>query len=322
MNYRKFGKTDLKLSEIGYGAWGIGGAMWRGATDKESLKALNLAIDQGLNFIDTALAYGQGHSEQIVGQVVRQRTEEIFVATKVPPRNQIWPARGPLEESFPYEYIIDCAEQSLRNLKMDYIDLLQLHVWNPDWLNEEGWFEALAKLREQGKVRFFGVSVNDHQPESVIELVKSEKISSIQVIFNIFDQSPAEELLPLCLKEGVGVIVRVPFDEGSLTGNITPETTFAKKDWRNHYFKDDRKEQVWERIKKLEPLLGDEVETLPELALRYCLGPEAVTTVIPGMRSSRHVDSNCRVSGKPALSAELLERIKKHRWVRNFYPVV
>ncbi len=296
--------------------------MWRGATDQESLKALNLSIDLGLNFIDTALAYGQGHSEQIVGQVVRQRSEEIYVATKVPPKNQIWPARGPLEESFPHDYIIECAEQSLRNLGLDTIDLLQLHVWNPDWLNGEGWYEALEKLREQGKVKFFGVSVNDHQPGSVIELVKSGRISAIQVIFNIFDQSPADELFPLCLKEDVGVIVRVPFDEGSLTGNITPETTFAKKDWRNLYFKENRKEQVWERIGKLKSLLGEEVETLPELALRYCLSPEAVTTVIPGMRSSRHVAANCGASGKPGLSAELLENLKKHRWVRNFYPVV
>ena len=296
--------------------------MWIGATDQESLKALNLSIDLGLNFIDTALAYGQGHSEQIVGQVVRQRSEEIYVATKVPPKNQIWPARGTLEESFPHDYIIECAEQSLRNLGLDTIDLLQLHVWNPDWLNGEGWFEALEKLREQGKVKFFGVSVNDHQPGSVIELVKSGRISAIQVIFNIFDQSPADELFPLCLQEDVGVIVRVPFDEGSLTGNITPETTFAKKDWRNLYFKENRKEQVWERIGKMKSLLGEEVETLPELALRYCLSPEAVTTVIPGMRSSRHVAANCGVSGKPGLSVELLEKLKKHRWVRNFYPVV
>ena len=312
----------MQLSEIGYGAWGIGGAMWKGATDQESLKALNLAIDLGLNFIDTALAYGQGHSEKIVGEVVRSRGGRVYVATKVPPMNGIWPARGPLEDSFPADYIIECAEQSLRNLGLEAIDLLQLHVWSPDWLRRDEWYEALDKLRREGKVRFFGVSVNDHQPESVTGLVKSGLISAIQVIFNIFDQAPADELFPLCRQEDVGVIVRVPFDEGSLTGRITPETVFDPDDWRNVYFQGDRKQQVWERVGKLEALLGEEVNTLPELALRYCLSPEAVTTVIPGMRSSRHAESNCRVSGKPALSPALLEELKQHRWIRNFYPVV
>jgi len=322
MKYRTLGRTGLKISEIGFGAWGIGAVMWKGAKDDESLQALNTAIDQGVNFLDTALVYGNGHSEQLVGEVVRARSERIYVATKVPPKNRLWPARGSLDEVFPSDYIVNCVENSLRNLGLERIDLLQLHVWNPEWFKRDEWFETLTELRQQGKMAYFGVSINDHQPDSALELVRSGKIDTVQVIHNIFDQSPEDELFSACLEQHVGVIVRVPFDEGSLTGKITPQTVFPKGDWRHAYFKGDRKRQVHERVTVIESLLGEESNSLPDLALRFCLHPEAVSTVIPGMRSVRHVLANASSSEKPRLSSAMIESLRKHRWVRNFYPEV
>ncbi len=320
MKYRTLGKTGYQVSEIGYGAWGIGKNMWVGADDRESLRALHAAVDGGLNFIDTALVYGNGHSERIVGQFVKERKERIYVATKVPPKNLRWPAHGQLVETFPADHIVRSTNESLRNLGTDTIDLLQLHVWDPSWISHEEWHEALCRLREEGKIRHFGVSVNDHLPESAVELVRSGKIDTVQVIYNIFDQKPERELFPACREMNVGVIVRVPFDEGALTGKITPETTFPKKDWRNRYFEGDRKRQVQERCKKLEALLGEEAATLPELALRFCLHPEAVGSVIPGMRSLQHVASNLAASDGKKLSTALIQSLRSHAWEKNFYP--
>lgn len=322
MKYRTLGRTGFEVSEIGFGAWGIGGELWKGSRDDESLKALHLAIDRGVNFIDTALVYGNGHSETLVGKVVKERDEEILIATKVPPKNQVWPARGSLEEVFPSDYVVKCVEQSLNNLETERIDLIQLHVWNPDWLDQEEWIQTVSLLKNQGKISCFGVSVNDHQPDSAVPLVRSGLIDTVQVIYNIFDQSPEDELLPVCGEQNVGVIVRVPFDEGSLTGKITPQTVFPKGDWRNLYFKEDRKKQVWERAQNLEKLLNEDVNTLPELALRFCLSSEKVSTVIPGMRKTAHVEANTAVSDAGSLPTALISRLHEHRWIRSFYPEV
>ncbi len=319
MRYRKLGRTGYEISEIGFGAWGIGRQMWRGAEDSESLRALHRAVDQGLNFIDTALVYGTGHSERLVSRVLQEHREQIYVATKVPPKNQIWPAQGALEEVFPRDHIVQCVEASLRNLRRERIDLLQLHVWNPTWNEDSQWYETLTELQARGKVAHFGISINDHQPNSALELVRSGKIDTVQVIYNIFDQTCEDKLLPLCLEKGVGVIARVPFDEGALTGNITPETRFSKKDWRNFYFQGDRKRQVHDRVQKLHKLLGGEVRTLPDLALMFTLHPEAVSTVIPGMRSVKHVDANMAVSNQAPLSEEMIQRLREQRWDKNFY---
>ncbi len=321
MNYRRLGRTQLEVSEVGFGAWGIGKAMWKGAEDKASLKALHAAIDLGVNFIDTALVYGNGHSEELIGKVLEERSERVYVATKIPPKNYRWPATGTLGESFPEDYVVRCVERSLRHLRVERLDLIQLHVWNPDWLEEDEWHSALWRLRDSGKISFFGVSINDHEPDSALELVASGKVDTVQVIFNIFDQSPSDRLFPACSREDVGVIVRVPFDEGALTGKITPSTTFPKGDWRNLYFAGDRKRQVSERVARLEALLGDEAESLPALALKYCLHPGAVATVIPGMRSVEHVVANVAVSDSTRLSTQTLELLRGHRWDRNFYPV-
>ena len=223
MKYRKLGRTGMAVSEIGYGAWGIGQKQWLGGTDGESVAALKRAIEMGVNLIDTALAYGDGHSEQLVGQVVRETSQKIYVATKVPPRNRVWPARAgtPISEVFPYSYIVECAEESLRNLGLDSIDLLQLHVWHPEFLAADDWRRAFEDLKRSGKVHSVGISVSEHDPDSVLDALRTGLIDAVQVIYNVFDQSPEASLFPLCAEKNVGVLARVPLDEGALSGAIT-----------------------------------------------------------------------------------------------------
>jgi aryl-alcohol dehydrogenase-like predicted oxidoreductase len=321
MKYRTLGKTNLNVSEIGFGAWGIGGGMWKGSDDTESMRTLHRAVDLGVNFIDTALAYGKGHSEQLIGNLLKERKERLYAATKIPPKNQLWPARAgsAVRDAFPKDYIIECTEKSLKNLGTECLDVQQFHVWLDEWLYEGDWWEAIRGLKEQGKIRAFGVSINDHAPETALELVRSGLADTVQVIYNIFDQSPEEKLFRVCQEKNVGVIVRVPFDEGGLTGSIAPETTFPERDWRNRYFRDDRKKQVWERAKNLEKLLNGEAKNLPELALRFCLSHPAVSTIIPGMRTVDHVESNIAVSDGRFLSYSLQSELKRHVWQRNFY---
>lgn len=318
MKYRTLGRTGMEVSEVGYGAWGIGGIQWTGGDDDEAIRALNLAIDLGLNFIDTALAYGRGHSERLVGEVARSRSERIYIATKIPPKNQQWPARAvSLEEVFPADYIIQCTEQSLRNLGVETIDLQQLHVWHDDWAERTEWIEALLKLRQQGKVRYFGISINDYQPTNVIKALRTGHIDAVQVIYNIFEQAPQNELYPVCQELNIGVLARVPFDEGGLTGAIKPDTVFPEDDFRSFFFRGDRKQKVFERVERLKALLGAESATLPELALRFTLSHDAVSTVIPGMRSTKHVISNIANSDGRKLSADLLDRLKAFAWDRT-----
>lgn len=321
MNYRVLGGTGLRVSEIGFGAWGIGGQMWLGAVDTESMKAMHEAADLGLNFIDTALVYGEGHSETLVGRFLKERKDQITVATKIPPKNRIWPAKPgtPLSEAFPYDHIIDSTEKSLRNLNVGTIDIQQLHVWDDRWADQDEWKRAFAKLKEQGKVRHCGISINDHQASNGVLAAATGCIDTFQVIYNIFDQTPEEKLFPLCREMNLGIIARVPFDEGALTGAITPRTIFPPGDFRNNYFAGERKEEVFRRTNELKLLLGNEAGSLPELALRFCLHPPAVSTVIPGMRSIGNVKANCSVSDGRSLSDGLLAQLRRHAWEKNFY---
>ena len=321
MHYRRLGRTGLEVSEVGYGAWGIGKDAWLGAEDNESLRALNRAIDLGVNFIDTALSYGEGHSERLVGQVVREWDETVYVATKIPPKNRIWPAPSGLhpDEVFPKEYVRECTETSLRNLGLEAIDVQQFHVWSDEWVGQGDWLEAVDGLKSEGKIRFFGVSINDHQPANAVRLIETGVVDTVQVIYNVFDQSPEDELFPACQEHGVGVIVRVPFDEGALTGRITPETTFDEGDFRNDYFRGDRKEQVYERVRAIVSELGVTEDEIAEVALRYVLSHPAVSTVIPGMRSVRNVERNMAVADGKGLPRDQAQRLKAHRWDRNFY---
>ena len=296
--------------------------MWIGASDKESLAALHRAIGHGVNLIDTALAYGNGHSEELVGRVITEEGKPVFLATKVPPKNMIWPAAAGvgIEKVFPRDYIMSCAEQSLRNLRLGRIDLLQLHVWNPEWLGHGELARAFEDLKTQGKVRAFGISINDHQPDTALGIIEAGLIDAVQVIYNIFDQTPERNLFPACIKHNIGVLVRVPFDEGSLAGRINEATTFPEGDFRNQYFRGDRKKQVAERVAALvrDLELGDATD-LPTVALRFCLSHPAVSTVIPGMRSISSVESNVSASAQGPLPPATLEILRRHAWDRDFY---
>jgi aryl-alcohol dehydrogenase-like predicted oxidoreductase len=251
---------------------------------------------------------------------VRERRETIYIATKVPPANREWPAAKPAAEVFPAEHIRKSAETSLKNLGLPRIDLLQLHVWLDDYLKADWIRDTFAALQREGKVRWVGISINDHAPASALQAVASGVFDTVQVIYNIYDPTPADALFPACLKHDVGVIVRVPFDEGGLLGNITPETTFPAGDFRNVYFKGDRKTQVHAQTEALRAALDGEAATLPELALRFCLSQDAVSTVIPGMRRLSSVESNIGMSDGRRLSPALRERLRGHAWPRNFYP--
>lgn len=321
MRYRRFGRTGELVSEIGHGTWTMGG-MWGARDDRAAIDSLVRSLELGVNFIDTAAVYGDGHSERLIASALREAKKQAFVATKVPPKNYQWPASHevPVAKTFPAEHIVAYTERSLKNLKTERIDLQQLHVWSDTWLGEGDWLDAIERLKSQGKIRYFGVSINDHQPDSALKIVQSGLIDSVQVIYNIFDQTPERHLFPLCEKQNVGVIVRVPFDEGSLTGTLTPDYKFHKKDWRKHYFTRERLKETCERVARLKFFVRDEIKTLSQLALKFCLSHPAVSTVIPGMRTISHVEENCAASDGKLLTKEELEELKRHAWERNFYP--
>ena len=321
MRYRRLGKTGFQVSEMGYGAWGIGGKLWLGGDDRESSQALRLAVERGVNFIDTALAYGDGHSEQLVGQVVREAGHKIYVASKVPPRNLLWPARPgiPISEVFPYEYIMESTERSLKNLGLDTIDVQQLHVWNPEWIVRDDWKRAFEDLKRSGKAQSVGISINDHQPDGALEIIRTGLIDTVQVIYNIFDQTPEKNLFPLAVERDIGVIARTPLDEGALTGRINQHTQFEPTEFRARYFKGDRKKQVAERVAAIERDLGIQDDVMPEVALRFCLSHPAVSSVIPGMRTRANVEFNCSIPGKGPLPEKVVAILRNHAWEKNFY---
>lgn len=324
MNYRRFGRTGFHISEIGYGAWGIGGKQWLGGTDEESSAAVRRALELGVNFIDTALAYNEGHSERLLAPLVKEASQRVYIATKIPPMNRIWPAQSgtPLADVFPYHYAIECTETSLKNLQAETLDLQQFHVWNPEWLHQDEWRRAIEDLKKSGKVQYFGISINDHQPDSALEAIQTGLIDTVQVIYNIFDQSPEAHLLPLCEAHDIGVIARVPLDEGSLTGTITENSVFDGDEFRGMYFAGDRKRQVVEHVAKLQADLTDVEGSLPQIALRFCLTPKAVTTVIPGMRRIKNVEANCAAAALGPLPENVKQRLKAHAWEKNFYSAV
>jgi aryl-alcohol dehydrogenase-like predicted oxidoreductase len=322
VRYRRLGRTALEVSEVGYGAWGIGKSAWIGADDDESLRALRRAIELGVNLVDTAYAYGDGHSERLVGSVVRQAAETVYVATKIPPKNGKWPARSGTraEEAYPADWVVRCTEISLERLGLECIDVQQFHVWSDEWVGEGDWLDGVERLKRDGKIRFFGVSINDHEPANAVRLVESGLVDTVQVIYNVFDQSPQDELFPAVEAADVGVIARVPFDEGSLTGTIRPDTVFPDGDFRNRYFAGDRKTEVWERVQSIGADLGVPVEEMPSVALRFCLSHPAVSTTIPGMRSTRNVERNVDAADVGPLTDDQLEALRSHRWIRDFYP--
>ncbi len=323
MRYRPLGRTGLAVSEIGIGTWGIGGLYWGARDDQRSKEAVHRALDLGVNFIDTAYGYGEGRSEELIGEVlaVRAREDPPLVATKIPLKTRVWPATDDMavQDCYPAEWIRAITEESLRRLAVEQIDLQQFHMWADAWTDRGDWPEAIARLKEEGKVRHFGVSTNDHEPDTVLRLLESGLVDTVQVIYNIFDQSATSNLLPRCAELDIGVIARSPFDEGSLTGALRADTVFAPDDWRRGYFRGGRLAAAVQRAAEVQATIGDDAGGLAEGALRFCLSHLAVSTVIPGMRSPDHVRANCDVADGRLLPDDVLDRLRPFHWPRNWY---
>ena len=320
MRYRVFGRLGWSVSAVGYGMWGMAG--WSGSDDAESGAALDRAIELGANFFDTAHAYGDGHSETLLGKAVaRHRGARLYVATKVPPKNEQWPGKGatPIAEVFPYDYIVHMTHESRRNLGMERIDLQQLHVWSDKWVHDDGWKRAAADLKRDGVIEGFGISVNRWEPTNVLAALETGLVDSVQVVYNVFDQAPEDELFPACQRLNVAVIARVPFDEGSLTGALRRDSTWPEGDWRNTYFTPEKLKATLERVERLRALVPSG-GSLAELALRFILHHPAVSTTIPGMRRPAHVEANLRVADAPTLEPAQLAALRAHRWDRTRPP--
>src|SRR5918993_1440480 len=317
MNYRRFGRVGWPVSEIGYGMWGMAG--WTGSEDVESFESLDRAIELGCNFFDTAWAYGDGHSERLLGETLRRhRGKRLYVATKIPPKNRKWPARPEykLDDVFPADYIREYTEKSLENIGVDTLDLQQFHVWNDGWAADERWQKAFAALKEQKLARAIGISINRFQPANVLEALGTGLIDAVQVVYNTLDQNPEDELFPACQERGIAVIARVPFDEGSLTGNLTADSRWPEGDFRNLYFHPENLKATLPRVERLRRIIP-EGTTMPQMVLQHILAHPAVATVIPGMRKIKHVEQNLAVSDQPPLSTELLGKLREHRWDRT-----
>jgi aryl-alcohol dehydrogenase-like predicted oxidoreductase len=317
MYTRHLGRTGWTVSEIGYGMWGLAG--WSGSDDSESLESLHRSIELGCTFFDTAWGYGKGHSESILGQVVREHpARKLYVATKIPPKNFQWPSRRgfTLDDCFPPDHIREYAEKSLENLGLASIDLLQFHVWEDAWANDESWQRAMGDLKDQGLIHAVGISVNRWEPDNVLKTLETGLIDAVQVIYNIFDQAPRDALLPLCEEKNIGVIARVPFDEGTLIGTLTKESTWPASDWRSTYFVPENLNASVDHAEALRPLIPEGM-TMAELALRWILADSRVSTIIPGMRKKRNVEANTAVSDGKALPIALLNQLKAHRWDRT-----
>jgi len=317
MQYRRFGRTGWNVSEIGYGMWGMAG--WTGSEDAESLASLQRAVDLGCNFFDTAWAYGDGHSEQLLGKVLRANPDKtLYTATKVPPKNRQWPARREysLDDCYPPEYIEEYVEKSLKNLGVQTMDLIQLHTWEDKWLDDKRLLPAIEKLRKSGKVRAFGLSLNRWEPWNGVRAVRNGVADAVQVIYNIFDQNPEDELFPACREKDVAVIARVPFDEGSLTGSLTLDSKWPRGDWRNTYFVAENLQSTVAHVEKLKPIRRGGI-SMAETALRFILNNEDVSTIIPGMRKIANVEANTAASDRGPLPAALHAELRKHRWDRT-----
>jgi aryl-alcohol dehydrogenase-like predicted oxidoreductase len=317
MRDRTFGRLGWQVSQLGYGMWGL--ADWTGSDESESRASLQVAVDSGVTFFDTAWAYGEGRSERILRQLLESNPKRrLYVATKIPPKNRIWPSqRGfAIRDVFPGEYIREYVERSLENLGVDTIDLMQFHVWEDDWAEEDEWQRVVADIKSEKLVTAFGISVNRWEPWNGLKTLRGGAIDAVQVIYNIFDQAPEDELFPLCRELGIGVIARVPFDEGSLTGTLTKGSTWPNEDWRSKYFTAENLVPTVERVERLKHDLPPGT-TLPEMALRFILANPDVSTVIPGMRRVANVRANVAAVRTGALPSGVRDRLAKHRWDRT-----
>lgn len=317
MKYRRLGRTNWDVSEIGYGMWGL--ASWSGSDRDEIMASLQLAVDRGCNFFDTAWGYGAGKSEAILGELVRaNKGKKLYTATKIPPKNWQWPSKREytLDDCFPPDHIQEYVESSLKNAGINSFDVMQFHTWEDSWLDDDRGIKKMMQLKEQGLFKAIGISINRWEPWNGVRAVKSGLIDTVQVIYNIFDQNPKDELFPACREMNVGVIARVPFDEGTLTGNLTKDSRWPEGDWRNTYFVPENLNASVDRANALKPLLPKGM-TMSEMALRFILGEPTVGTIIPGMRKLKHAESNLSTSDAVRLDPELMKELEKHRWDRE-----
>jgi len=317
MNYRRFGRAGWMVSDIGYGMWGMGG--WTGSDDEESLRAMQRAVDLGCNFFDTAYAYGKGHSEKLLGELLRANPgKRLYTATKIPPKNAHWPARPEftLDDCYPPDHIEQYVHLSLQNAGLERFNLVQLHTWNDRWADDERWISKFEELRSQGLVGAVGISLNRWEPGNALRALRTGAVDAVQVVYNIFDQNPEDELFPLCRDLDVAVIARVPFDEGSLTGTLTADSRWPEGDWRNQYFAPEKLKKTLAKVEQVKALLPPGM-SLPQMALRFILSNADVSTTIPGMRKPAHVESNLACSEAGGLPPELLHALRGQRWERN-----
>ncbi|MEM7525809.1 MAG: aldo/keto reductase [Pseudomonadota bacterium] len=318
---RRFGRLNWNVSEIGYGMWGIAGGEggWTGVKDETRLDSLHRAVGHGCNFFDTAWIYGRGGSEKLLGELLAEHSgDKLYTATKIPPKNRTWPSArtDAFEDLFPTDFCDEYLKRSLDNLGVDRIDLMQFHVWEDHWADVDAWKRLIDDWKSEGLIEGVGVSINRWEPWNCIETLKTGLIDSVQVIYNIFDQAPEDELFPVCEAHDIAVIARVPFDEGGLTGTLTLDSTWPDEDWRNSYFVPENLRDSVARADALGADLPAGV-TMPEAALRFILHHPAVSTTIPGMRKLGHVDANLAASGKPPLSPAFLKTLRRHRWDRE-----
>ncbi len=317
MNYRLLGRTQFPVSEIGYGMWGMSG--WKDSDDTQSMESMQRAVDLGCTFFDTAWAYGDGHSEGLLGQLVRANPDKrLYTASKVPPRNRAWPSQREhtLDDCYPPAYVHRYIELSLKNTGLEQLDLMQLHTWEDSWLQDDRWIQELQRAKENGKIGSIGISLNRWEPWNGIKAVRSGLVDCVQVIYNIFDQNPVDELFPACEEHNVGVIARVPFDEGTLTGTITLDSTWPEGDWRNTYFVEENLQSSVAHVEPLRDIVPPD-SSLPEMALRFILSNPTVSTTIPGMRKLNHVVANIAASDQGPLEPSLLQTLYSHRWDRE-----
>ncbi len=321
MKYRILGKTELKVSEIGFGGWQIGGSQWGDQKEKDSIDALNAAIERGVNFIDTAAGYGDGKSEKIIGELIKRRSENILVCTKTPPEDGPWPPSPycKAEERYPEKYLRKNVEERIKILGVDKLDILLLHTWTRRWNEDPTPLLILNKLKNEGKISFIGVSTPEHDQNSINDLIRNGLIDVAEIIYNIFDQEPAAQLLPLAKKYNTGIICRVPFEEGSLTGKFTEDTKFSDDDFRKDYFSGDRLQRTIKRVNEIKKITKNTGLSLPEVALLFVLERKEISTVIPGMRNLQHVEANTVVSDLPELKPEIIESLKGQAWLKAFW---
>lgn len=326
MRKRKLGRTGYMVSELGMGTLGMAGDMWRGVEPGDAQRSLYTAIDSGLDFVDTALFYGAGLAEKLVGEVIRdlRARDRVVVATKVPPLNETWPAdaNSLLERVFHPDHVQASVERSLRNLRVEVLPLCQLHVWHDAWLDSRSWADVRGRMQlmiKQGKVLHWGISCNSCDPGSALAVLDEPIVEAAQVVYNIFERSCEAEFFARAADREVAIIARSPLDEGGLSGYLRVDSSFPKGDFRGRYFAGERLAQMVARVEALGALLGDEVRSAPELAVRFVLSRPEVAVTIPGMRRIEHVRANLHAASKGPLSEPLLARLADHAWDKNWY---